>query len=95
MAKEEFKWDTEEDIATIEVNERERRQVSYTTLGEKQYVVVSTEKFFKKKGEPEETWRVVKNATFPYEVWFQITDAVDTFVNKPVAPKTPLKRKKK
>lgn len=43
---------------------------------ERWWVSIETHKFFKKKTEPEETWRVVKNNTIPLDVWDEINAMV-------------------
>jgi hypothetical protein len=85
VAKKEFSWTSEQHIGEVEVNEREKRVISFCSLGIEReeetetrwYVSIATQKFFKRKGEAEESWRPVKNATFPLDTWVDIVDLVN------------------
>lgn len=68
--KKEFAWDSEKLISTIEVSDYEKREVRIAFLKGKSYVVVTTVKKIK------DDWKPIKGATFPMNVWNQITDAV-------------------
>lgn len=84
MAKNEFSWDSEKFIGTIDVHEKERRQVYLVSLekedeGEVFYISITTEKFFKnaRKGQTTEHWNPVKNATFTMKVWQAVVELIE------------------
>jgi hypothetical protein len=85
MAKKDFEWTTTQQVGVVDVNERERRLVQFCSLDIERedetetrwYIAIATMKFFKKKGEDTETWRTVKNATFPMDTWVEIVDLVN------------------
>lgn len=82
--KKEFQWSSSQQLGSADVNEKEKRVVKLVSMDieredeteERWYVSIETWKFFKKKDEPEESWRVVKNATIPLAVWDEINDMV-------------------
>lgn len=85
MAKE-FAWESEQQLGTVDVHDKEKRVVSLCSLlvgneeeGEQEerwYVSISTWKYFKKKGEIAESWRAVKGTTIPLDIWDDINDMV-------------------
>ena len=81
--KKEFAWDATQAVGIIPVNEKKRMEVSFNMLekdGEENwYVSVATQEFFarKTKGETEPTWRFTKNATFPLEIWHELSDLIN------------------
>lgn len=88
MAKKnsDFCWNVERKVGEVMKGEKEKRVVSLcmleveTTEGteERWFISIATHKFFKKKGEAEETWRPVKNYTIPTELWDDINDLVQS-----------------
>ncbi|MMZ46546.1 hypothetical protein D1872_81640 [compost metagenome] len=71
-AKKEFKWDYEEHIGFVPVNERNQREVKRTTKNGKDYILLVEWKYFLKDGV--EDWNAVKGFTIPAEIWDQVND---------------------
>lgn len=88
MAKKEFEWNSTQSVGEVEINERKKVEVSFNSLEfedaegteEKWFVSLATAQHFKKKGEEEASWHYTKNATFPFDKWFEITRMIDDHV---------------
>jgi ribosomal protein L12E/L44/L45/RPP1/RPP2 len=101
MAKEkqEFKWDSESLLKTIEVSEYERREIRICELKGKQYVSFTTVKKIK------EVWKPVGGYTVPKSMWCDVVAAVSDHditalsgiavekAAEPIAPSKPTKTK--
>lgn len=85
MAKTEEKfWDDTQEVGVIAVNDRKRVEVTFNMKedadGEENwYVSLATQEYFqrKTKGETTPSWRFTKNATFPMDVWHEISTLIN------------------
>lgn len=81
--KKEFAWDDTQEVGIIPVNEKKQMAVSFNMLekdGEENwYVSVATQEFFqrKTKGETEPSWHFTKNATFPLDIWHELSGMIN------------------
>lgn len=82
-------WDDTQEVGIITVNDRKRIEVTFnmkeTEDGEESwYVSLATQEFFqrKTKGETEPSWRFTKNATFPMEVWHEISELINSNIEE-------------
>lgn len=77
MAKKEFKWDNETVIGTVEVSEKEKREICSCELNGKLFI--SIKKIVFAKGE----WKIVANFTCPENAFQQIGFMVNNYFNTP------------
>ena len=81
--KSDFSWDATQTVGDIMINPKKKIEVSFNMLekdGEENwYVSLATRELFqrKTKGETEPSWHFTKNATFPLDIWHELSDLIN------------------